>query len=248
MSMTNKTLIILTSIGLGLTSSSLMALVHHQHHAKTKHAVSHATPSPNHQQFIQQITQNTNAVDQQILKDRTKLLSLDTRYQQTRTLSNSDMAWLHQLASEYKDNSTNFAQKGSWVELEKRVDVIPPSLVLAQSIQESGWGSSYLAKDAHNYFGQECGSSKTCYHSTNYRHFTSVNDAISAYIHNLNTNAAYSGLRNTRAQERAAHQPINSLALANGLGKYSVLHGAYIASVKKLIVNFNLQQYDTMTA
>ena len=37
-----------------------------------------------------------------------------------------------------------------------RVDVIPPSLVLAQGANESAWGTSRFAKQGNNFFGQWC--------------------------------------------------------------------------------------------
>lgn len=201
--------------------------------------------SSSHQKFVNEMIKNTKEVNNDILKDRTKLLKLDKQYKQTHTLSASNKQWLKSLASEYKAPSTNFAKHSTWTELEKRVDVIPPSLALAQSIQESGWGRSYLAKDAHNYFGQECGSTRTCYHSTDYRHFSKMQSAISAYAHNLNTNHAYRSLRNTRYSERVHHEKPNSLAMANGLTHYSVLKGRYIASIKKIIKEYDLKKYDT---
>lgn len=202
----------------------------------------HRTQS--HAQFVQTILKNTNDVNSDILKDRSKLLKLDQQYQQTHNISYFQRSWLNKLAADYKTSAGNLNNHNTWVDLEKRVDAIPPSLVLAQSIQESGWGGSYLARDANNYFGQECGSSSTCYRSTDYRHFNNVHEAIKDYIHNLNSNRAYAGLRDTRYQERAKKQTPNSMQMANGLGHYSVLKGQYIGSVQKLIRNYDLQQYD----
>ena len=39
-------------------------------------------------------------------------------------------------------------------ELLRRVDVIPPSLVLAQGAIESGWGTSRFARQGNNLYGQ----------------------------------------------------------------------------------------------
>ena len=200
--------------------------------------------SSSQSQFVQEILHNTNDINTQITQDHQKIIRLHTSYKNTHTLSSADKKWLDNLAKDYKAPSRNFNQSSTWRELEKRVDIIPPSLVLAQSIQESGWGRSYLARDAHNYFGQECGSSKSCYHSTDYRHFNNMHQAITAYIHNLNSNYAYLSLRNTRYSERNHHDQINSLSLANGLSHYSELHSRYIASIKKLIRDYHLQQYD----
>ena len=203
------------------------------------HSISHS-----HQQFVNHVLDDTNKINAKILQDRQKLIKLNASYDKDHRLSYSDKKWLNKLVDYYKIPSHNFSQKSTWTELNKRVDAIPASLTLAQSIQESGWGSSYLARDANNYFGEECGSRQSCYHSTDYRHFTSMYQAIDAYIHNLNTNHAYRHLRDTRYDERKHHQKIDSLNLASGLSHYSVLQGRYIASIKKLIRDYNLQKYD----
>jgi len=218
---------------LGLTAFSIPAFAH-------QHSI-----SGEHQQFVNSMLSSANNANAAILKDRVKLLALDAQYQKSHALSSSETKWLKNLAAEYKAPSTNFNNHATWVELEKRVDVIPPSLALGQSIQESGWGSSYLARDAHNYFGQECGSSRSCYGHTHYRYFGSETAAVQAYMHNLNSNNAYRSVRDTRYAERTQHQKPNSLAMANGLTHYSILKGRYISTIKSVIKNYNLQKYDT---
>ncbi|HKJ91279.1 MAG TPA: glucosaminidase domain-containing protein, partial [Oceanipulchritudo sp.] len=41
-------------------------------------------------------------------------------------------------------------------DLRRRVDVIPPSLALAQAALESGWGTSRFAREGNNLFGIWC--------------------------------------------------------------------------------------------
>jgi Bax protein len=196
-----------------------------------------------HAQFVQTMLNNANDINNKIATDRTKLLSLDRKYHQTHNLSAEDKQWLATLATTFKVKG-DLSQESTWTEFKKRVDVIPTSLVLGQTIQESGWGSSYLARDAHNYFGQECGSSKTCYKQTNYRYFKNSHEAVFAYMKNLDSNNAYRKMREIRYQQRQQDKKPTSLAMVDGLRSYSILHEGYIAMIKKVIRTNHLEQYD----
>lgn len=197
--------------------------------------------------FIHEINANTLKVDLSIQNDRSQLISLHKSYLSDHRLSEHDKYWVENLGKQYKlaPKEINYSPM-MWNTLLRRVDVIPPSLVMAQSIQESGWGRSYLAKDAHNYFGQECGSH--CYKGTSYQRFSSMYDAVSSYITNLNTNHAYHTLRSIRAEERARGQSINSLALTKGLMNYSTLRGEYVYSIQHVIESYHLQRFDEHNA
>ena len=62
---------------------------------------------------------------------------------------------LNDLAKKYR------VETPSKEELLKVIDILPPSLVLAQAANESDWGRSRFAKDFNNYFGIWC-FSKGC--------------------------------------------------------------------------------------
>jgi Bax protein len=208
--------------------------------------------SGQHAKFVESVVDSTYQTNQQILSDRKQLLSLQTQYQSGKDLSAGDKHWLMNLASEYKIASPNFNSKGTWQELDKRVDIVPVSLVLAQAIQESGWGNSHIARHANNYFGQEC-FSRGCGVSTGHNRrgnyyemakFDDIDDAINTYIHNLNSNKAYKQMRNIRYNERSQKKNINSIELVNGLMAYSELGNRYISSIKKVVNHLKLQQFD----
>lgn len=207
--------------------------------------------SSSHAEFVESILTSTNETNRDILDDRKELLSLETDYQNGKTLSTRNINWLESLAQVYKVNNPDFTSKRTWNELNKRVDIIPPSLVLAQAIEESGWGNSQLAKRANNYFGQRCGSS-VCHENskyTSYRGYASyrdIDEAISTYIHNLNSNAAYNKMRDIRYNERNNNEKINSTELVNGLNAYSVLRQSYVGKIKSVVRRFNLQQFDSI--
>ncbi|MDP0596589.1 MAG: glucosaminidase domain-containing protein, partial [SAR86 cluster bacterium] len=58
---------------------------------------------------------------------------------------------LEKLASRYRVKNPATQE-----ELLKVIDILPPSLVLAQAANESNWGRSRFAKDFNNYFGIWC--------------------------------------------------------------------------------------------
>jgi Bax protein len=128
------------------------------------------------------------------------------------------------------------------------VDAIPPSLVLAQAAVESGWGTSRLAKDAHNFFGIMCfkpgcgvpfdgGPGE-------FRRFVGVNDSIAFYMRLINTKGAYRAARAERMRHRLIGDVPSGLALAKTLLSYSELGSRYIDFLLKIMRENKLDEYD----
>ena len=135
----------------------------------------------------------------------------------------------------------------------ERVDVIPPSLVLAQSANESAWGTSRFARDANNFFGQWCfsagcglvPSARDAGATHEVRKFADAQQSVGAYLFNLNTGRVYSSLRKLRAAARAAGETPDGHELASGLVKYSQRGEAYVKEIKSMIsYNKLVQRYD----
>ena len=135
-----------------------------------------------------------------------------------------------------------------WQNLLHRVDAIPPSLVLAQAAVESGWGTSRLAKDAHNFFGIMCfkpgcgvpfdgGPGE-------FRRFVGVNDSIAFYMRLINTKGAYRAARAERMRHRLIGDVPSGLALAKTLLSYSELGSRYIDFLLKIMRENKLDEYD----
>jgi Bax protein len=59
-----------------------------------------------------------------------------------------DRLWLMVAADRYRVDAEDLAA------LARRMDVIPPSLALAQAAVESGWGTSRFAREGNALFGQ----------------------------------------------------------------------------------------------
>ena len=110
---------------------------------------------------------------------------------------------LNDLAKKYR------VETPSKEELLKVIDILPPSLVLAQAANESDWGRSRFAKDFNNYFGIWC-FTKGCGVIPKDRDedathevasFNSLEDCIDYYVLNINRSYAYEDLRLMRKNQ-----------------------------------------------
>jgi len=164
-------------------------------------------------------------------------------------ISNGELSnkQLNDLANKYRIK-TSISKE----ELLEVIDILPPSLVLAQAANESNWGRSRFAKEYNNYFGIWCFSKgcgvvpkereETATHEV--ARFNSLEDCIDYYVLNINRSYAYEDLRQIRKNQRENLEAITGIVLAEGLGNYAFPGDEYIDSIKSLI-NFNqLERHD----
>lgn len=181
---------------------------------------------------------------------RAQLLELKTQD----TLSNSQKKKLQKVAKEYRMESFSIDNKQDWEILLKRVDIVPPSLALAQAANESAWGTSRFALMGYNYFGQWCfekgcgivPSNRDVGKNHEVADFDTPQESVEKYIHNLNQHPAYATLRGIRAKLRDQRQAITGLALAAGLDKYSERGEEYIKEIRSMIRYNDLSRFDTL--
>lgn len=142
-------------------------------------------------------------------------------------------------------------REGDVATLRRRVDAVPPSLVLAQAAIESGWGASRFVDEANNFFGQHTyddavdglvpaggdGSFKV-------RHFRTIAESVRSYLHNLNTHRAYTALRRARAAGRGDDLMPAGLALARHLTSYSERREDYVRAIEEVIRANRLDDFD----
>lgn len=177
------------------------------------------------------------------------------RLQESDNLSASETEWLKELAQRYlNEKQQQDSTEGLIDKLVRRVDIIPPSLVMAQAAIESAWGTSRFARQGNNLFGQWC-FSKGCgivpqQRSPGRTHevakFDTVNEAVSAYLRNLNAFHAYKSLREARVQVRRQNEWLSPTPLLVGLANYSEQGKMYLAKVSRVIRQNKLERYDEM--
>lgn len=137
-------------------------------------------------------------------------------------------------------------------ELLRRVDEVPPSLVLAQAALESAWGSSRFAIEGNNIFGmwvynaakgmipKDRAEGDT--HAL--ARYDSIGESVETYFAKLNTLWAYEDFREIRAKMRQDDGKLDSGKLAEGLVQYSVRAEDYVQDVQNLIKQNSLMQFD----
>lgn len=183
--------------------------------------------------FIQVLLPHILKVNEQILKDRKSLLAMQERQKQGKHLTYSEKMWLQKLASEYRCKSTKISS------LLVHVDIIPPSLALAQGMLETGGGRSYAALNKNSPFGYMATKTKV-------QAFESLYHSVKAYMTNLNRHKAYGSFRLARAALRKGNNNPCGHKLAVHLTKYSERGEAYTKDLQGLIKKLKLGEYDPL--
>jgi Bax protein len=174
-------------------------------------------------------------VNDQIGADRQDLLAIRNKIAAGVTLSGSEVQWVLSLADAYDQADADVDV------LLGKVDVIPPSLALAQAIEESGWGTSRIAREHNALFGQ---FGQVASGDWDYRDFPSLTEAVAAYARNLNTHRAYREFRQTRQRMRNKRGEIDAWELAATLHRYSERGDDYVQSLRSIMRDNSLETFD----
>jgi uncharacterized FlgJ-related protein len=144
-------------------------------------------------------------------------------------------------AAELTANSSELA--GVIDELLYKLDIIPNGLALGQAAYESGYGTSRFAVEGNALFGQWTYGGKGLVPEQQRKSlgdhriaaFDWPFDSVRGYFINLMSHPAYEDFRRLRATLRAEGKPLTSLALADGLIRYSERGQAYVDTLKGII-------------
>ncbi|MBN2298115.1 MAG: glucosaminidase domain-containing protein [Deltaproteobacteria bacterium] len=163
-------------------------------------------------------------------------------------LSKKEKRLLGKLAKKYKVDTGDYDAMVE--ELLMKVDVLPPSLVLAQAAIESGWGTSRFAVDGNNLFGLRTLSGEGMVPRQQdegrvfkVSQFDDLQSSIDYYLWNINTHPKYEELRQIRS---GSPYPYDPLLLAYGLRHYSEMGDEYVERLISLIEYNRLQDYDAV--
>src|SRR5690554_3350764 len=182
-----------------------------------------------------------------ILLEREYLQSLSGKDE----LADDELEWLERQADRLRVEAKNGSPK-QFEQLTEKLDVIPPSLIMAQAANESAWGTSRFATEGNNLFGQWCFTqgcglvpmSRVDGASHEVAKFESPYQSVRSYIQNLNRHPTYQPLRDIRLQDRQAEKPLSGWHLAEGLLGYSERGEDYIKEIRSMIRYNNLEFYD----
>ncbi len=173
-----------------------------------------------------------------IMQDRERLIAFSAG-------TDTDAGWLAELAVRYRviDSTDSGIGPAQLSELLNRVDLMPPSLAMAQTAEESGWGTSRFADQGNAMFGQWAWGDKAIKPEQqragkgNYgiAAFDSPQESVIGYMMNINTHRAYAPLRDKRAQMRSKGQKPSGMALSPSLLNYSERGQHYVDTLNSIM-------------
>ena len=177
-----------------------------------------------------------------ILEDRNYLNQISRE----KSLSEQETVWLDKKFKEYKVKTSEIE------ELKKRMDVIPPSLAIAQAAYETGWGTSRFAMEGNSLYGARTWkkgkgivpNDRGEEQKFEVLSFKIIRASISSYKKNLNTHQSYNEFRKARAIQRKEKNRVFGLELSQYLNKYSEIGDVYVQRLKKIIEQNSLTDFD----
>jgi len=196
--------------------------------------------------FIRLLLTSVAKVNQNILAVRTETQRLSDKTKGGKKLSAEETTWLAGIAADY------YCAVDKFDDLLQRIDILPISLVLAQAIDESGWGTSHFAREGNALYGQHLGKdSKGSFLSTpdgqvKVASFDNLYHSTASYIHNINTTKTYAALREERTESRQKNNLLNGNEFAGALSQYSTRGQLYVKTLRSIIRHYELELLDSV--
>ncbi len=199
-----------------------------------------------------------------VMDRRGRLQKMQEQLDSGQQLSADDLEALRQFSVILRitDSNTAASMGDDFEQLQKvidealyKLDVIPAGLVLGQAAYESGYGTSRFAAEGNALFGQWTYGGKGLVPEQQRKSlgdhriaaFDWPFDSVRGYYINLSSHPAYEDFRRLRAELKAAGKPLGSLALADGLIRYSERGQEYVDTLKGMIRVNNLDVADGAT-
>ena len=193
--------------------------------------------------FIKIVLPLVVAENDKILDDKIKLKRITSKKMTT----DKEKSWLRLKLREYKVKNSDIT------ELNKRMDIIPVSIALAQAAKESGWGTSRFALEGNAIFGQWTWTGQgiePLNKGKNEGHkilrFPILRASVKAYKNNLNTHKGYSEFREKRHSIRKRNKAIKGLDLTDTLDRYAQTGKKYTDILEQIIKQNDLSDFETV--
>ncbi len=193
--------------------------------------------------FIKIVLPLVVAENEKILDDKFKLKRITSK----KMTSDKEKSWLRLKLREYKVKNSDIT------ELDRRMDIIPVSIALAQAAKESGWGTSRFALEGNAIFGQWTWTgqgieplNKGKNESHKILRFPILRASVKAYKNNLNTHKGYAEFREKRHNLRKRNKKIKGLDLTDTLDRYAKTGKEYTQILEQIIKQNDLSDFETV--
>ena len=207
------------------------------------------TPEKRKLLFIKIILPQILKINEKILSDRTKIKNLYDNINKSKKLNKKEKKWIKKISNFY--NCLPCSEK----KLLTHVDIIVPSIAIAQAGIESGWGISRFALHGNAIFGLRTfnlkkqgiypleATKKNFKVST----YETLLNSIWAYSITLNSHSSYKNFRKIRAEMRNNKTEYDLDKLVSTLEVYSEKGKEYTNLILSVIINNNMKYFDNLT-
>lgn len=182
--------------------------------------------------FIRILTPLAIKVNEEIANERFRLLRVERKFAQNKKLDEADVSWLEKMAVKYdyftRAKAGENRIRDQIENLKLRINIVPPSILVAVAAMESNWGDSRVAKEANSLYKEKIWYSNEGLEplenkDDGYRFiiFDSLIEGIRHYAHTFNSNLAYRDVWFTRAENLKRYDLLIGESMA-----YSLAHAS----------------------
>ncbi len=207
--------------------------------------------------FIKIMLPSILKVNEELDKERAKFIVLKSKIEKGGLLDTKDKAFFNKLCVKYKVTTTIDGAEGRNIlinKLDDKIGRISVSLALAQTINESAWGSSRFAREGNALFGEWAWDGSGMIprgrpegEIYTVKSFKNIRDSIRSYARNLNAHDAYDKIRLKRTLEIKHKEPLDGYNFAGAMVNYSARGLAYVNELRSLIKNNEFQFFDSVS-
>ncbi len=204
--------------------------------------------------FFQSILPLALLGNQEIRQHRRAVEYFLTLHDAGETLSLPQHEELIKIQDYYKVGGDILNDPGARKILLRRIDIVPPALILSQAANESGWGMSRFAQHANNIFGEWTfrpgaglvPEDRPAGEIYEVKRFPDLFASIRSYLRNLNTHSAYRSMRILRQKMRLTDKPLTGYALASEMRYYSTRRDEYVDEIQDMIRSNSLDDLNRL--
>jgi len=214
-------------------------------------------PQKKKELFIKIMLPSVIKVNEELKKERAKFVALRAKMEKGVILDTKDKAFFEKICDKYKVSTTIDGAEGNKIVLRKlddKIGEISVSMAIAQSINESAWGTSRFARHGNALFGEWTWDGTGIVpkgrpegETYSVKSFKNIRDSIRSYARNLNSHDAYETVRQKRKIAIKHEKPLNGYNFAGGMVNYSARGMAYVTELRSIIKQNELQIFDSST-
>lgn len=172
-------------------------------------------------------------LNREILADRERVAAIANQYLNSDDISEDDFNWLKLNAEKYGLEPRQRGDRNFFNALLSRMDVVPPSLALAQGWLEYGWRQSPPTR-----FPPACAPRCLA------RDRSLAPEDMHAWVHTLNTEPMGASFRNLRSQLRQQNRKLSAEAMMAALEPLTSERARYTQRLKAVIHQQKLNRWD----